>query len=142
MDWPPLLHEERVLADDNLALYRQVSPSWVVDGKITSQAFKPMPKDNEMLSVRQSTVMSASDAYHSHTELGYESMGTYQVTVGDVETAGLRAVDDSRLDSAVLGHAYIDFRGVASRSIERAAKELRTCAMRYGVQFDPSSPSS
>ena len=141
MNWPELLPDERVLRDESVALFRQIHPSWVADGQISSQAFSPMPKDNGMLSVRQSTIVSAREAYQFHTALGFESIGTYQVTVGDGEAVGLRAVDDSRLAPAPLGHAYIDFRGIGRRPADRTAKQLRTYAMRHGMQFDPLSMS-
>lgn len=43
-------------------LHRQVHPSWVQDGRATSQAFKPTPKDNGRLSVYDGDQMVAEKA--------------------------------------------------------------------------------
>ena len=138
MDWHSLVSGEKVLTNGDVHLYRQVHPSWFVDGMITSQAFKPTTKDRGKVSVRMSTVVTAEEAYQYHISQGLKSIGTYQVTVDDIVSCELHAIDDSRLDSAPRGHAYIDYRGIAKKPAERAAKELRTCAMRYGAQYDPS----
>lgn len=137
VNWPEMVSGEVVLTNEVAALYRQVHPSWRVNGLITSQAFKPTSKDNGKLSVVVSTAMTAKMAYIYHTQQELDSVGTYQVTVGEVRDCGLRSVDDSALPSSFLGHAYIDYRGASNKEIERSSKELRTRAMMHGIQFDP-----
>jgi|GEM_PF-2366173 len=41
------------LAENEELLFRQVHPSFVRDGRVGSQAFRPTPKDKKMLSVAQ-----------------------------------------------------------------------------------------
>ena len=47
---PQQTDDRRRMNDDTL-LYHQVHPSWIVDGGISWQAFRPTPKDEGLLSV-------------------------------------------------------------------------------------------
>lgn len=138
-EWPELVDGEMVLQDEATVLYRQIHPSWVQGDTITSQAFKPTPKDSGQLSTRQASKLSAEDAYVAHTaEEGLRSVGTYQVTAGEVASVRLRSIDDSGVSNRPNGHAYIDCRNRSNRQIEKAAKVLRTQAMQHGPQFTPT----
>jgi len=44
-------------------LHRQVNPSWVQQGRVTSQVFKPTPKDNHRLSVYDGDQVTALQAW-------------------------------------------------------------------------------
>lgn len=73
------------LDDLSELLWRHVHPSWVRDGEPTSQAFKPMPKDEGKLSVSRGSLTTAPNAFAMHTEsLGLEAVGTWAVSVGEV----------------------------------------------------------
>jgi hypothetical protein len=41
----------RCSLNDTTLLHRQINPSWVQQGRVTSQAFRPTPKDESKLSV-------------------------------------------------------------------------------------------
>lgn len=63
-------------------LFRQVNPSWMKLGRVTSQAFKPTPKDRGRLSAYDGDRMTAEKAWRHYTmELGYRSVGVLAVTV-------------------------------------------------------------
>ena len=63
------------MTDDTLLL-RQVNPAWIQDGRITSQVFRPTPKDSKRLSVYDGDQISAEDAWsHYVRELELESVG-------------------------------------------------------------------
>ena len=69
---------------DLTLLHRQVNPSWVHLGRVTSQAFKPTPKDNRRLSVYDGDQVTAHRAWSHYTgDLGFTSIGVLAVTVSE-----------------------------------------------------------
>jgi len=115
-------------------LLRQVHPSWVQQGHVTSQAFKPMPKDQKKLSVYNGDLIDAEAAWaHFTGRLGYHSAGVLGVTVGECNQNGLQAAPDPQ--EKFPEHATIDFSPLADNQIEKAAKRLRTLAVNRGWQF-------
>ena len=137
LTWPALSVGERRISKSNEGLYRQIHPRWIRDGQITTQAFKPTSKDNGKLSIRLASHMSSEEAYGRHTAMGLASSGTFEVTVGEVEEAGLRSINDSEAEHSPFGHGYIDTRASARSLIAKAAKHLKECAMLRGTRFDP-----
>jgi hypothetical protein len=104
-------------------LHRQVNPSWVQQGRITSQVFKPTPKDNRRLSVYDGDQMTALQAWsHYTTELGFASVGVVAVTVAECEALGLTAEPDPE---AFPAHAVINFDTCTPSQIEKKAKRLK-----------------
>jgi hypothetical protein len=51
------------LADDEELLFRQVHPSFVRDGRPSSQAFRPTPKDDRKLSVARGALTTPAASY-------------------------------------------------------------------------------
>lgn len=49
--------------NDSTVLYRQICKAHIQNGRITSLAFKPMPKDNFLLSVYDGDKISAKDSF-------------------------------------------------------------------------------
>lgn len=45
-------------------LHRQVNPIQVQDGRVNSQIFTPMPKDQKKLSVDDGEKLSAEESFH------------------------------------------------------------------------------
>lgn len=95
------------MADDEQVLHRQVHPSWVQEGRITSQAFSPTPKDEGFLSVYDGNLI-APDASFTHytTALKLTAAGTVSVTGADVAAVGLPWRPDP---VPFPEHAVIDF---------------------------------
>lgn len=115
-------------------LLRQVHPSWVQQRRVTSQAFKPTPKDNGRLSVYDGDEVSAEEAWSHYTqELGHASVGVMAVSVGDCLALELRAEPDPGTFPA---HAVIDFSGVPGAQIEARAKQLKRAAEVRGWQYE------
>ena len=113
-------------------LYRQVNPSWVQQGRVTSQVFKPTPKDNRRLSVYDGDQVTAPQAWlHYTSELGFASVGVLAVTVAECEALDLPAKPDPEPFRA---HAVISFEACASSQIEKKAKHLRSHAEARGWQ--------
>lgn len=123
-------------------LYRQINPSWVQGDNVTSQAFKPTPKDNKKLSVYDSDIVNAEASWRHFTEAqGLSSVGVLAVSVAECDEQALPVVPDPNTFPA---HALIDFSKESGSSTERKAKVLRTKAMSRGWQYraDSAAPRS
>ena len=121
--------------NNDTLLYRQVHPSWVTDGKITSQAFKPTRKDGSLLSVYDGDMITAQEAWYHYTRvLGYLSCGTIAVSFSECSSLGLPVRPDPSLYPE---HTVIDFTGLSRSQRERKADSLRKVAVSRGWQFRP-----
>ncbi|MDH5508915.1 MAG: hypothetical protein OEZ32_01020 [Nitrospinota bacterium] len=111
------------MTNDTLLL-RQVNPTWVQEGRVTSQVFRPTPKDEKLLSVYDGDKISAEDAWKHHVE-NYPSVGVMGVTVGECKTNRVTAKSDP---APFPEHAVIDYTGHAENQIRRISKELKATA--------------
>lgn len=120
----------------NTLLYRQVHPSWIQNGRITSQAFRPTPKDEKRLSVYDGDQITAEAAWQHYTNgLGHTSAGVLAVTVEECDNLELPVVPDP---ATFQEHTLIDFSAFSRSQIETKAKILRANADLRGWQYDPS----
>lgn len=118
-------------------LYRQVNPAWVQQGRITSQAFKPTPKDQKRLSVYDGDLLSAEEAWsHYNAELGFSSVGVLAVSCAECEDLELPVVSDP---TPFLQHALICFDACTASQIERKAKKLRARAEERGWLYQATA---
>lgn len=114
-------------------LLRQVNPSWVQDGRVTSQVFKPTARDERRLSVYDGDQIAAEPAWRHYTEsLGFQSVGVLAVSVKECETLELTAESDPKPFDE---HAVIDFGDVSTSQIEKKAKRLKMAAEKRGWQY-------
>ena len=116
-------------------LFRQVNPSWIKEGQVTSQLFRPTRKDEKRTSVYDGDQVTAQESYcHYTVELGYRSVGVVAVTVTECEDQNLTAIPDPDMFPA---HALIDFRGYSNNDIIKKAICLKRAAMERGWQYCP-----
>lgn len=114
-------------------LHRQVNPSWVQQGRVTSQVFKPTAKDNHRLSVYDGDQVTALQAWlHYTTELGFASIGVLAVTVAECEALDLPVEPDP---APFPSHAVIRFDTCGPAQIEKKAKRLKAAAEDRGWQY-------
>ena len=107
-------------------LLRQINPSFIQDGKITSQAFSPTPKDDKKLSCYDGDQIDPPSAHcHFVESLGLRSVGVVSVTVAECGSLELQALPDPE---QFIEHAIIDFDGNEKNDIKRKSKLLRTMA--------------
>ncbi len=124
--------------NDETRLLRQVHPSFIADGFVSSQAFTPFPKDAGLLSVYDGDLISAEDAYLHYTQtLHFQSVGVWAVTNAEAEEVGLSSRPDPLEDFAQ--HAVIDFTAHSPKTIRKLAKQLRDFAAKRGCLFAPTS---
>jgi hypothetical protein len=114
-------------------LHRQVHPAWVQQGRVTSQVFRPTPKDEKRLSVYDGDQISAENAWRHFTEaLGRASVGVMAVSVKDCIDQSLQVFPDP---DPFPEHAVIDFSGLTENQIKRCAKYLKAAAESRDWQF-------
>jgi hypothetical protein len=135
----PGLAPERKLADPTEMLLRQIHPSWIHDGRVASQAFRPTPKDEGLLSVSRGTLTSPESAFRLHTEVKrLPSVGVWGVSVAEAGLAKLVAYADPETGAVEdPAHAVVDFRPLGSNAAERASKILAAKARERGPLFEP-----
>lgn len=111
-------------------LNRQV-PSVLWDdahGRPMSTAFSPSSRDEGMLSTLRGRV-APKEAHRRYTrDLGYDSLGTWGVRVGDAHDLKLTCVDDGGIGEAPVDHASVDFGALARNDRKVAGRKLRDLA--------------
>lgn len=114
-------------------LFRQINPSWIQGGRVTSQAFKPTPKDKKKLSVYDGDQVNAEESWvHFTEEQGLKSDGCLAVTVNECNDQELGVEPDPETFPA---HVLINFEKHSGNQIEKKAKRLRSAALSRGWQF-------
>jgi hypothetical protein len=126
--------------------YRQVNPNWLAEGVPSSQAFGPTPKDKGKLSVDDASKVSAEGSWRHFTEtLGLRSVGTWAVSMGEVEEAGDLAVtaspkvvaEDPAKDNPA--HCDVDFSQVSPKGQrKKKAQYLAMKATTRGCLYAPA----
>ncbi len=107
-------------------LLRQVHPTFSQNGRVSSQAFRPSPKDESLLSVYDGEQISPAAAHDHYTgTLGCSSIGVMGVQVRECEALELPARPDP---APFREHAVIDFSSHGRKAAERKAKQLRARA--------------
>ena len=116
-------------------LLRQVHPQFVQNGRVTSQAFRPTPKDRGQLSVYDGDQIKPKAAYlHYTTDRKLESAGVMGVTVGECESLDLSAKPDP---TPFPEHAVIDFADHRGNQVTKRAKKLVARATDRGWLYQP-----
>ena len=119
--------------NSDTSLLRQINPAWRQEGRVTSQAFRPTPKEEKRLSVYDGDLITAEKAWeHFTSSLGCSSIGVLAVTVEECARHELPATLDP---NPFPEHAVIDFAGFSENQIKKKAKYLKTAAESRGWQY-------
>jgi hypothetical protein len=111
-------------------LLRQIHPGFVQDGRPSSQAFRPTPKDEQKLSVYDGDQITPADAFDHYTkDLMLGSSGVLAVTLAECETLELPVTPDP---TPFPEHALIDFSVHGKSATEKKAKQLKAKAEARG----------
>lgn len=122
----------------NNLLLRQVHPSFIQADKIssqvfsiTSQVFKPTPKDVNKLSVYNGEKYFPQESHTHFTGIdsSYKSVGVVAVTVQECNNEELNCEENN---IPFDGHSFIDFAALSGNQVEKKAKKLRNYAMERG----------
>jgi hypothetical protein len=116
--------------NDSTILLRQVHPSFVQDGRVTSQAFRPTPKDDKQLSVYHGDMISASGSWeHFVAQPGCNSAGVMGASHQECISQSLPVVADG---VPFPEHASINFAAFEENDIKKKAKVLAREAQSRG----------
>lgn len=114
-------------------LLRQIHPGFVQDGRVTSQAFRPTPKDEFHLSVDNGDRLIAEAAWRRfRADPACTSAGVQAVSQSDCAAQALPVIEDGRPHPE---HCSIDFAAFEKKAIEKKAKLLRAAAATRGWLF-------
>ncbi len=120
-------------------LLRQIHPSFVQKGRVTSQAFRPTPKDEHLLSVDNGDRIAAHAAWARFTSNpSYASAGVMAVSHEECTAQQLQVVEDG---VPYPEHCYLDFSALERKEVERKAKQLSSLAQSRGWIFELSRGS-
>ena len=121
---------EDALGDPEEPLFRQVHPTWIQEDRLTSQAFRPTPKDKGQLSVSRGSMTTAAAAFELHTRgRGLVSAGVWAVQVADCSALGLPVYPDPLAEPVDdPAHAVVDFRNVSDKEARAKSQVLRSKA--------------
>lgn len=121
------------MTDDTLLL-RQIHPSFVQSGRVTSQAFRPTPKDEFLLSVYDGDRIEAQASWrHFVADPACRSAGVMAVTRGQCLEQDLPVNADG---VPFAEHVSIDFSAFEKAAIEKKAKVLAKLAQVRGWLYE------
>ena len=120
-------------------LWRQIHPSFMVASQPGSQAFRPTPKDQDLLSFDDGSRISVEASWQRHTGTrGLASIGVLAVTVAECAGEGLPVIADGIPDPE---HVSVAFSGITTGQRKAISKRLRDFAVARGWQFGPVEAS-
>lgn len=118
-------------------LLRQVHPSFLQNGRPSSQAFRPTPKDKHKLSVYDGDQIEPKASWeHYAVALKLQSSGVMAVTISECSAIELTAASDPE---SFPEHCHIDFSGLTDGIVEKKAKQLKANAIHRDWLFRPDS---
>ena len=116
-------------------LWRQIHPSFLVGDQPGSQAFRPTPKDQDLLSFDDGRRITAEASWQRHTgPRGLASIGVMGLAVAECSGESLQAIADAVPDPE---HVSVSFAGKTTGQRKAISKRLRDFAVARGWQFGP-----
>lgn len=117
----------------NTLLLRQIHPSFIQDGRVTSQAFRPTPKDEFLLSVDDGDRVTAEASWQRFiTNPVCKSLGVQAVSQAECTAQELSVIEDGNPHPE---HCSVDFTAFDKKVIEKKSKLLRVQAETRGWLF-------
>lgn len=103
-------------------LLRQIHPSFVQNGRPTSQAFRPTPKDELLLSVEDGSRIQPPASWERFTASpDRRSAGVMAITVAECSAEELEVIEDG---VPFPEHCSVDFSNLTISSVGKKAKIL------------------
>jgi hypothetical protein len=124
-------------------VWRNVNPKFIESGVVSSQAFRPTPKDKRKMSGAREDKVSADKHFHEFTnDLGLESAGVWAVSVREANAQDVRCVYDAESlnrppDPCPTGHTYFDFQPHGNSAQRRIGRILSDNAQQRGRKHPP-----
>jgi len=114
-------------------LLRQIHPSFVQNGRPTSQAFRPTPKDEWLLSVEDGSRIQPTASWERFTaSADRRSAGVMAITPAECSAEALPVIEDGM---PFPEHCSVDFSSLTMNSVEKKAKILTRHAVKRDWLF-------
>lgn len=114
----------------NTHLLRQVHPNFINNGEITSQVFRPTPKDENLLSMYDGDMITPEEAYNHFINNGNcSSEGVLAVSNEECAREDIDVIEDR---VPFPEHVSLNFSKFNKKEIERKAKVLKAQAKARG----------
>lgn len=127
-------HDLAPLDNGAEVLLRQVHPlQYLVDGKLSSQAFFPSEDDQGVMSTRREEVgaeRACRDWLADH-----QSAGTWGVSVGEFAEHTIETTDDSGLPDQPEGHASADYTHLLEGARRKKGRKIRDLSWARGPLY-------
>ena len=121
-------------------MLRQINPGFIQGDQVSSQAFRPTPKDKRRLSVYDGDQLAPQVAYKHYTNmLSLSSAGVMAVSVAECGKLELPVRPDPEQFPE---HAVIDFSEFSGSRVEKKAKLLRAMAKQRGWLYRAASSAA
>ncbi len=121
---------------DGTLLLRQIHPLFIQLGRVTSQAFRPTPKDNHKLSVYDGDLIAPEASWRHYRSRELQSVGVMAISVGECKKEDLIVASSPEIFPE---HAHIDFHQYSSSQCENKGKKLKNAAEIRGWQYKMDS---
>lgn len=111
-------------------LLRQIHPSFVQNGRATSQAFRPTPTDESQLSVDNGDLITAEASWKRFSALpDCTSIGVMAISAAECSGCSLAIIEDG---DPYPEHCYLDFAPFDRKAVEKIGKKLSAHAHARG----------
>jgi hypothetical protein len=115
-------------------LLRQIHPSFVQHGRVTSQAFRPTPKDENQLSVDNGDLVSPEGSWKRFSaQPNCTSAGVMAVSSGECAKCSVQIVEDG---DPYPEHCHLDFAPFTRKEAEKIGKKLSNHAHQRGWLYE------
>jgi len=115
-------------------LLRQIHPQFVQSGRVTSQAFRPTPKDESQLSADNGDMITPEAAWKRFSaEPESSSSGVMAISNAECSQCGMKIIEDG---IPYLEHCYLDFTPYGRKESDRLGKKLSTLAHSRGWLYE------
>ena len=121
--------------NDYTLLHRVIKPYWLVQNEVvSSQAFRPEPWDENLMSVYDGDQMTAEKAWYHYTRDPNRPPppGVLSVTFAEYTAEELPVCPDP---DTFPEHVLVDYRGFRTNQIKRKSANLRDIAVERGWQY-------
>jgi hypothetical protein len=127
---------KHLISNPRELLHRNVHPTFILDNRITSQAFLLKKEDCGKLSVKRNSMAKAKIAYERYTSHGFESGGVWSITVAECDELGLKVyADPIETDDS---HSIVDLTAYNKSQARKYTDRLSRKAQDRGCQYDPA----
>lgn len=115
-------------------LLRQIHPSFVQNGKPSSQAFRPTPKDESRLSVDNGDMITPEASWKRFSERpNCTSAGVMAISKTECTSCSVKITEDGVPHPE---HCFLDFAPFGRNETEKVSKKLKAHALNRGWLYE------